>query len=289
MDEVAIAGRDGKRAVSLLSAAKRDGSEIMRKLAGDAIRRVLADPDPATVPVLFTDDELQQIADALSSTQAAADLLGRARVHRMAEQARTGKFAEPLDPFDKFVEPVPLFTHTAAIDYFKRLVPTLGVVSERYGPRLDRQAFTLAAAADEVLLAKVKSAIADYLGGGRSPYPAGDIDDLLDAAGVGPRNSQYSEMVFRTNMMDAYNQGTTAELQSPAMVDEFPVWQYLGIDDERAGDDHRPKFDRYYPSSAAFAAVRGPRVFNCRCSQAPIHRAEWHELQRSGAAAEDRW
>ena len=38
----------------------------------------------------------------------------------------------------------------------------------------------VAAAADEVLLSKVKSAIADYLGAGRSPNPAGDIDDLLD-------------------------------------------------------------------------------------------------------------
>jgi hypothetical protein len=97
------------------------------------------------------------------------------------------------------------------------------------------------------------------------------------------------EMVFRTNVADAYHSGFSQQLATPAMREKFPVWQYLGIQDGREGHDHRPKFGKYYPSAASFGAVRGPRVFNCRCSAAPIHWSEWEELQSQGARLETSW
>jgi len=66
------------------------------------------------------------------------------------------------------------------------------------------------------------------------------------------------------------------------MAEMFPAWQYIGIRDGRQGKDHEPHFDKYYPSSAKFEQVRGPRVWNCRCCPAPISKYEWQRLQSSG-------
>lgn len=275
-DEVALAGPDGNRAAALLSAAKDHGTALLSDLTGRAVARLLTNGGSRgaiSAPVLFDDAELAQLAGSLANTIATADLLGRARVHgwRQVAEKRVKKFSESDDPFASFADPIPPAPPRLAVDYFRRLVPTLGLDPHRYGPLLDRHAFTLAVAADQVILEKVKEAIAARLEGRAEPGTAtNEVQEILDAAGVSPKNPAYSEMVYRTNMMDAYNQGATAELQSPEMQEFFPVWKYEGILDSRTGDDHRPKIGRYYPVSAAFAEVRGPRVFSCRCSFTPV-------------------
>lgn len=168
------------------------------------------------------------------------------------------------------VAPIPALAPTAAVDYFRGLVPALGASPVRYGPRLDRYAFTLAAAADQSVLQRVQTAILRELERGDRATPS--VQAILDAAGLSPTNPQYAEMVVRTNLNDAYNQGAEAELGEGDMRERFPVWQYLGILDDRTGDDHRPKIGRYYPSTATFQEVRGNRVYNCRCSFAPVSR-----------------
>lgn len=92
------------------------------------------------------------------------------------------------------------------------------------------------------------------------------------------------DMVFRTNVLDALNTGS--QRQVAGMEENFPVWQYLGIKDGREGDDHRPMFNRYYPSSVTFAEVRGPRPYNCRCCPRWIHKTEWARLVDAGAKLE---
>lgn len=190
-------------------------------------------------------------------------------------------FAEqPDDPFHDFAEPVPAVEPAAAVDYFRRLVPTLADDPGRYGLALGRHAFTLAVATEQTILQKVKDAI---LAGLRTGTDAtADVQDVLDAAGVSPRNPQYAEMVTRTATMDALNSGAVAEMQTPEMQEAFPVWRYDGILDSRTGDDHRPLIGRHYPSTANFADVRGPRVWNCRCSPTPVFRSEAADLIRAG-------
>jgi hypothetical protein len=205
---------------------------------------------------------------------------------------------DPSDPFHVFPEPIPFQRPDEAVTYFNRLVPSIGTDPYRYGPLLERHAFTLAAAADQALLDKVKQAIVKKVQAAVGSRIAGaaplgtataDVQDILDAAGVSPANPQYAEMVVRTSMMDAYNAGQTAEMAAPEMREFFPVWRYEGILDSRTGDDHRPKIDKYYPSTAVFADVRGPRVWNCRCCQTPVYRTEWAELQGRGARVESSW
>lgn len=377
--EVALAGRDGQRAADLLAAAKRHGTELFATLTERAVRRILAMPASQQMqqPVLFDDDELEQLASMLGGTIATADLLGRSRVRqfvakREAADKHTMKFGEsdifravydfwfradgsaktratvesmvivtmrefglprpeaerivraaldasnaasqatkfadppalplgsPDDPFDIFPEPIPFQPPAEAVSYFNRLIPSIGTDPYRYGALLERHAFTLAAAADMALLDKVKQAITKKVQGAIGSRIAGDpsaplgtatadVQDILDAAGVSSANPQYAEMLVRSNLMDAYNHGQMAEMARPEMREKFPVWRYEGIRDGRQGKDHEPKFDKYYPSTAIFADVRGPRVWNCRCCATPLFHTEWAELQASGARVESSW
>lgn len=197
------------------------------------------------------------------------------------------RFAEAPDPFHDFAEPPPALAPAEAVDYFRKLVPTLGVDPARYGPRLDRHAFTLAVAADEALLSKVKGVIAERLQTGWGT--AADIDDILDAAGVGPRDPGYADLVMRTNVMDAYAQGQTAEYQSEGMRELFPAWEYSAILDGRERPHHGAKDGKMYPASVTFAEVRGvepENVINCRCGWSPVTAAE---LGRRGGRVEADW
>lgn len=265
-----IAGADGRRATELLAGAQAAGARVFAEECAAAVRRLLASPDPLAEPVLFDDTELKEIARALAGTIATADLMGRVRMRRRAEMSEaTEGFAEASgDPFSDFAEPVPPLEPKGALDYFRKLVPSLGTSAVRYGPKLDRHAFTLAVASDQVILEKVKAAIVKQLQTGASATP--DVQQILDDAGVSVRNSSYADMVVRTNVLDSYNQGAQDELAAPEMAEKFPAWEYLGVLDSRTGDDHRPKIGKYYPSSVPFAEVRGPRVFSCRCSFAPV-------------------
>ena len=143
-------------------------------------------------------------------------------------------------------------------------------------------------ATDQVLLEKVKAAVLAQLEG-ETASATPDVQQVLDAAGVSPRNPQYADMVVRTNVLAALNEGAQAELADPEMQAEFPWWRYEGIRDGRQGEDHEPKFDRYYPAAVTFNEVRGPRVWNCRCSMTPVHRSEVAELVRRGVRVESRW
>lgn len=305
-EEIALAGKDGKRAAELMSRSMKQGKEVLGKMTEQAVARLLTDPDPLGATVLFSDDEMQQVAASLSATTAAADLLGRSRVRRLAHHAkkRAEKFNELMgypeqgippampdepDGFDVFAEAPDAMPANQAAEYFRGLVPELGIDPRRYAAPFDRHAFTLSVAADQSLLSRVKQVILDQIESGRRPFAVADIQDELDAAGVGGGNPQYAEMVYRTNMNDAYMQGFSREMQAPDMQQEFPAWQYLGIKDGRQGEDHEPHFDRYFPNTATFSEVRGNRVFNCRCSAAPIHRFEWDRLKQKGERTEGGW
>ena len=171
----------------------------------------------------------------------------------------------------------------AALDYFKSLIPSLSIEPERYVASLRRAAFTMVAAAEETLLERTQALIIERLETGDVHRAPQEIDDLLDEIGCGPRNSNYSEMVWRTNAMDALVTGMQDEVTSdPELMEAFPVWRYLGIKDGREGADHRINFDLYFPVSMSFHEVRGPRVFNCRCVLSHVSASEWVKLQDQG-------
>ena len=291
-DQVALAGPDGKRAAELLGDAKRNGMLTLYYLALRAAKRLAEKKRPTSATQFFDESELKALADSLAKTTATANLLGRSRIRERADQAELvyqglREFGEN-DSFLMFVEPPQPIPPKAAMDYFQSLVPTLNVPTGFPALMADK-AFTMAVATDEALLSSVKSIIGDTLRTGDTTGRVADIQQLLERAGVAPKNPQYSEMVYRTNMMESYNQGAQDEYNDPLLQEFFPVWQYLGIRDGRQGADHNPHFDKYYPNDVPFSDVRGDRIFNCRCNPRPVSKYEWRDLQAQGATVETTW
>ena len=280
----ALPGKDGRRLEELLAESQRQGVDVLNGIARSLVERSFAGEG-----VAFTADEREQLADAIASSIATADLLGRLRAHEMAAKAEaTGglrTFSET--PFECFaevsIEPLP---PERAIAYFQGLVPDLGGDPRAFGALMKRQAFTMAMATEKSTLERVQKAIAENLKGtpGRGQRTPQRIDEILDKAGMSGRNPQYSEMVIRTNAMEVYNTAHEAEVtEDPALKDFFPVWEYLGVADGRQGDDHAPQFGKFYANTESFKRVRGPRLYNCRCTQRYVDRYEWAELQAVGA------
>ena len=290
-DETALAGKDGHELNRLIQHAKAAGVKVFNNVMQTAIRHYTGKG-----PVLSR-LQLHQIAGSLATVNTTANLMGRTRTREIADRANEkegiSKFDNetPLSSFPTLADDVSLIaTPQQAVDYFTSLVPSLGVDPFRFASEQLRKAFTLAASSNEVLTAKVQEAIAEGL-----KYNLGTnkvtqrIADLLNSAGVAPKNPQYSEMVFRTNAADAYQTGMYEEGRHPDVSHVFPAWQYLGIRDGRQGKDHEIHFDKYYPSSAAFASVRGNRPYNCRCSLAWIDAYDWQDLQNQGVKLETDW
>jgi SPP1 gp7 family putative phage head morphogenesis protein len=253
----------------------RNGRVALESVLRPAIIRALQSNGPGLPAHLFSDAELHRLTEALAGANAAADLLGRARVRELAGGKRS--FAE----FRQFADaPIPPLSPEAALAYFRALVPTLGVDPQRYGRDMRRAAFTLAEATEQTLVEKVQAAIADVLESGTGPEGlAGEevVQQLLDAAGVTPANPQYAEMVFRTNAADSYNTGSWEEFRSPDLADDFPAWSYSAVTDARSRPHHAARDGQVYPAGTPFNTVRGTDISdtaNCRCTFIPIHKSE---------------
>ena len=271
-DEFALAGSAGKRVGQLLRSAERHGRQVFYRLTERAVMRLLKDSDPLTAPVLFSDEELSQLRDSMATVMTSADLLGRSRVRRMADIVQRGHtaFAED-DPFSVFDDEIEAVRPEAAVDWFRARVPSLSIAADRYAPRVYRQASMIATAADESLLGRIKRAILDRLETGRGGTMV--VQDILDAAGVTPRNPQYADMVTRTNLTTAYAEGQDAEMSTPDMQELFPAWEYHAIIDGRERPHHGARDGRLYPSSVRFLDVRGRDVSDaasCRCGHSPV-------------------
>lgn len=244
---------------------------------------------------LFSHAEKKDLAEALAATNATADLLGRSRIRlrqARAEEMRENFSEDDATDFTAFDEGDPTgvrpLAPEAALDYFRSLVPRLSIDPQRWGEQMRRDSFTLAGVTDEHLLSRVQDIILKRLETGEQIGAAPrEIRALLDQVGVSPRNSYYGDMVFRTNMMDAFTIGSESERMDPDVIETFPVWRYLGIRDGRQGKDHEPHFDRYYPARVTFHEVRGKRVFSCRCTPQAISKWRWAKLKAAGARIAD--
>lgn len=292
--DTALHGHDGAKAEQLLASAQSRGARVLGQIARQAVAEFVKSGGKGKR--LFSDAQRQRLSLALRDTMATAELLGRSRIRLRAEQAEqnAGKRSFSDQPTDlrRFDERGPLapMTPARAIEYFRSLVPAVGVKDvQRWADTLERKAFTLAVDADGVLLGKVKDAIRKRLETGEGIRTAPkEIARLLDDAGVSQSNPQYPELVFRTNMMDAYNTGAQRELADVA--DVFPVWRYANPGDSRSRPAHAAKNGRYYSSERSFSEVRGTDagdVINCRCTLIPVDKFEWSELTARGAIAEE--
>lgn len=174
-----------------------------------------------------------------------------------------------------------------ALEFFRSLIPISGIKDPgQWSDDKHRVAFTTATNADEVVLDRIKRTIQATLASGDVAGGQELLEKVLDNSGVSPNRPGYAELLMRTNLMDAFQQGSHEEMKG--LEDEFPVWRYVGIHDGRQRPSHDVHFDKYFPASTSFAQVRDSVKgsfdgFNCRCSSIPIHKSEWSRLQSSGA------
>jgi len=304
--EVALGGQDGAKAEQLLAAAKRQGAAVLATITRQALRRLLSSGGGRVLAArqIYTMTERQQLADAIAATNATAQLLGRARIRlrlQRYEQHAEGvfKFSDPT-PFEVFDDtPLEPFAPAKALEYFRRKISMPGVNASQFTQEANREAFTLAVNADEVVLDRIKGAIEDVLRTGKDVRATPRaILNLLQEAGITQTeggkqvSGAYAENVFRTNMMESYRDGAQQELAEVA--DSFPVWRYVGISDGRQRPAHAAHFDKYYPSSVEFSRVRDSVAghfdgFQCRCDFIPIFHTEWLALQHAGARVQPDW
>lgn len=266
----------------MLDKSIRFGVENLGRLARAAITRLLRQGNGAlTVTALFSELQRRQLAEYFAATNATANLLGRAMVWDLQARVlrRHGVIQEDISR-----TPIKPLLPEEALRYFAQLVPGLAQDLPLFALAQRRTAFTLAVSTDRQLLSTVQGIIRQRLETGKAISAAPKaIREVLDQAGVTPRNPQYSELVFRTNAMDSYTQGLEAERQKPDVAATFKIWEYLGIQDGREGDDHRPNFGKYYPAEISFQDIRGPRIWNCRCVPSPVSVYEWERLKAQGA------
>jgi len=284
--DLAAGGRQGSQARDLLAKAERQGQRLLHTLLKASLTRLLTSGPSRLILArsLFTDEERKQLTEGLAGVLAPANLLGRARVRKRLSPTT---FADPD------IRPMP---PEKALDYFRGLVPGITGDPQRFGPDMRRRAFTLAVSTEKGLLDRVKGVLANSLESGEATTSTSrQVQDLLDRAGVSPRNPSYALMVTRTNIGEALNQGQQEEFDDPDLADLFPVFRYDGVLDGRERAGHRIHFGKYFPRSVTFAQVRdsatGGRfsAWNCRCTMTPIDSTEWDDLQAQGARVEPGW
>lgn len=289
----------------MLEDGVRHGRAVLAALVGQVARQAHYRITPA---------ERRALIRAFAVVTAAGDLMGRHRALAYAERHRP-------DGRDTFatVGPagggLPLFRPIEALRYLLSLAPRLGVDPRRWLGAVERHAMTLARATEVTVLAKVQRAVARNLeqtpepaqppppppgttaplrpppgGWGHSPLTGAEaVHRALVESGVADPDGSYSEMVFRTNALDALNTGFDRQMADPDLQELFPAWVYKTAGDDRVGKDHRPKDGKYFPASVTFAEARGPRPFNCRCTRIPITAERWRKLEAAGAKLETTW
>ncbi len=253
-------------------------------------------------PTLLKRKKLMQAGDLalfaaiVAQASAIPELQGRALVRA---QFNGIQLADPVDPEEmrRFLDPAESIRlpPKEALKFFKALSPNRRKpLPDDWTARHRRRAFTLAASSDKIVLRRTFGFLKKRLETGDVKRKG--LAKLLDSLGVTSNNPQYSEMVVRTNVQDAYNDGYYNEVaEDPDMQAHFPYWEYDAVDDDRVSADHKAnerggvtigrRPSAFYPRQRRFDEVRGPRVWNCRCSFRWIDKFEAAELGLIGKKA----
>jgi len=258
----------GQEILDLLKPGLDRAAAALNRITRQAVERVGLN-HLLTSSRLYNEAEADQLWRAAMGCWATGELIGRAIPRARMLGRRVKRFAEPIQFPNTLLQPV------KALEYFEALVPSLNLEPRNWQADLERSAFTMVAATTQQVLERVRGIVIDGLKEG-TPAGAQEIRQVLDRAGMLPSNPQYSEMVYRTNVLDAHAAGHDREMQDPEMREFFPAWLYSATIDQNSRPWHRKKNNRMYPQAVPFVLVRGTAaadVCNCRC--VPIDLDRW--------------
>jgi SPP1 gp7 family putative phage head morphogenesis protein len=232
-------------------------------------------------------DVQQRVGDLLARHLAAANLLGRVQIvklaHRVAGRklpvaagSRHSRFFDEGDDdllYGSFSTELP---NDDAAGYISALTPVTKEIFNGLSAQYKKDAFTLAGAADVRLIEKIRDALADAAKTGetRDQFELA-VKKITDDAGVAELNSFTLDTAFNTAMQRAYSLGRYEQMSDAATKNVFPFWQYWTVGDDRVRPEHAV-LDQFTARAddPVWMKIYPPNGFNCRCSVVPVMEAE---------------
>lgn len=139
-----------------------------------------------------------------------------------------------------------------------------------------KRAFTIAKLARQDLLDTAHAELARMIEEGKNAMVDGSGPSLrefkkfcaerLESAGWTPANPSHVEIIYRQNVVGAYNDGRHAEMTQPDVLAARPIWQVRGVGDSRQRPTHREANGLCYAANDP-SWPRPPFGFACRCRQ----------------------
>jgi SPP1 gp7 family putative phage head morphogenesis protein len=246
--------------------------------------------------VLHDHGTQQRIGELLARHMATANILGRLQVAREVKR-RTGRSVE-LATATRYPHPLASATgahaHTRhfaeqdpqqltagfsvdlpderATEYIRKLTPVTKEVFDGLTSQYRHEAFTLAGAADQRIIEKVRDALAEVIekGGTAADFKAA-VRHITSEEGVADIAAFSLDTAFNTSVQKAYSLGRYEQMRDEQVMEVLPYWQYWTVGDDRVRPEHRvlhmftaraedPVWMKIYP----------PNGFNCRCSVVPV-------------------
>lgn len=103
---------------------------------------------------------------------------------------------------------------------------------------------------------------------------------------IGDWTNAYAEVVYRTNLATAYNDGIRAQLKDPDVEDVFPAMEFQAILDSATRPTHAAAHGLVAATrDGVWQRLSPPLDYACRCVASPVSRFELEErgLYRNGA------
>ncbi len=223
-----------------------------------------------------------RIGDQLARHLAAANLLGRVQIVKLAHKKSGQRLAVNAASRLRFDEAEDIATlygsfstelpNDDAAQYIADLTPVTKEIFDGLTAQYRKDAFTLAAAADVRLIAKIRDALAEVAkNGGTAQDFETAVNKLTDDAGIAQLNAFTLDTAFSTAMQRAYSLGRYEQMQDAATKNVFPVWQYWTVGDDRVRPEHAV-LDGFaaHADDPVWLKIYPPNGFNCRCSVVPL-------------------
>lgn len=161
-----------------------------------------------------------------------------------------------------------------AVEFFIRK----GVISradfDKLPDALKAKYFTIAGFESEDLIEAVQLVVRDTIQDGATLNEfRKSLSETLDHLGVGPTRPWHIDLIYSQNASNSYHAGFFETLHQPDVVEEFPYLEYLSMDDDRVRPAHIALDGRIF-STSEIGAFYPPNGFRCRCTVAPLSRAE---------------
>ena len=231
---------------------------------------------------------IQPLRTALVNTAVLAQLTGRQlAVEELADKGV--HFApERLDAFQEADLPE-IVGPKEAIELFRQRVPITKAEYNRLVFELRQKYFTISGIEEANLLKLAHEALIEAIENGGTvdtftqalreravSYTGRDVGQ--DLAGAAPKEAQML-LIFRQNVMSAYNQGRDAIFNDPDVRDFIPYLMYSAIVDGRERPSHREMDGRIYRrDDPIWLTWSPPNGYNCRCHKIPVTQEEARRL-----------